>query len=255
VANHPGRLEARSPTGQLGWLLRDSTQKLFARILAAECERYVAGFGGALDNFGREAVVRNGYQPVRYIETGIGFVGVRVPKVRSRTREAAVFRSAIVPRYLRCTHPHMRDSVWRYLYGLWLCDLNQVLAATLGARAAHLASTVPESAKRAWSDISRQWRYAPAGRVVEVWAESVSPDPSSGLGSIFVAIGADGAGVLSLLAIDHSGGDADGRWATIAGNLAQRGLQRPERVHAGTWAAGFGEALRFHTPELTATAA
>ena len=34
------------------------------------------------------AVVRNGYQPAREVETGIGPVPVRVPKVRSRTGQA-----------------------------------------------------------------------------------------------------------------------------------------------------------------------
>ncbi len=252
---HTGKLEARCPAGQLGSLLRDSAQKLFARILAAECGRYIESFGGALDDFGREAVVRNGYQPIRCIETGVGLVGVRVPKVRSRTNGGAVFRSAIVPRYLRRTHPPTRDSVWRFLYGLWLCDLNQVLVALLGARAAHLAGAVPAAARRAWSDICRQWRFAPVGKVVEVWAESISPEPASGLGSILVVIGADSSGVLNLLAIDHGNGGVEARWAAVARDLVRRGLQRPDRVHAGAWAAGFNEALNAHTPELTATAA
>lgn len=249
--------ESRCATGQLGTLLRESGQSLFSLILAAESARFLEGFSNMQDEFGRDAVVRNGYQPARQIETGIGPIVVRVPKVRSRTGEVAVFRSAIVPRYLRRTRPATRESVWRYLYGIWTCDLNHALVALLGARAAHLAGAVPESARSAWTVECRGWRVAPADDVVEVWAEAIMPDPALGLGSIFVVIGSDSAGKLILLSIDHGRGDAQRRWATIAIDLAGRGLQRPERIHAGGWAVAFSNALRVHapaqTPELTAT--
>ncbi len=52
---------------------------------------------------GKAAVVRNGYLPERDIQTGIGPVRVRIPKVRSRTGEPATFRSALVPPYVRKT--------------------------------------------------------------------------------------------------------------------------------------------------------
>ena len=246
-------------TGQLGTLLRESAQSLFARILAAECERYLEGFSKMQDEFGRDAVVRNGYQPVRQIETGIGPIAVRVPKVRSRTGEVAIFRSAIVPRYLRRTRPATRESVWRYLYGVWTGDLNQVLVALLGLRAAHLAGAVPESARAGWMDDCREWRIARADDVVEVWAETIAPDASVGVGTILVVIGADASGRLILLSIDHGRGDAQRRWASIAIDLAGRGLQQPERIHAGGWAVAFSQALRIHapgqTPELTVAGA
>jgi len=50
------------------------------------------------DEAGRAAVVRNGYQPERDIQTGIG--PVTVPKIRSRDAEPVSFHSALVPPYL-----------------------------------------------------------------------------------------------------------------------------------------------------------
>ncbi len=44
-----------------------------------------------------KAVVRNGYHPERTLQTGVGAVFVRVPKVRSRTGEAVVFHSLLAP--------------------------------------------------------------------------------------------------------------------------------------------------------------
>ena len=46
------------------------------------------------DGSGRAAVVRNGYQPERDIQTGIGPVTVKVPNVRSRDGNPVSFRSA-----------------------------------------------------------------------------------------------------------------------------------------------------------------
>ena len=52
------------------------------------------------DEAGRAELVRNGYQPERDIQTGIGPVTVRVPKIRSRDAEPVSFHSALVPPYL-----------------------------------------------------------------------------------------------------------------------------------------------------------
>jgi hypothetical protein len=53
------------------------------------------------DGHGRRAVVRNGHLPERDVLTGIGPVRVRVPKVRDRRGEGAVFHSKLVPPYVR----------------------------------------------------------------------------------------------------------------------------------------------------------
>ncbi|MEY4717441.1 MAG: hypothetical protein RL563_59, partial [Pseudomonadota bacterium] len=45
---------------------------------------------------GRAAVIRNGYQAERQIQTGIGPVSVRVPKVRAKDGQSATFLSALV---------------------------------------------------------------------------------------------------------------------------------------------------------------
>ena len=87
-------------------LLREGAQGLIAQAVQAELEEFLFRFAGQRDELGRTAVVRNGYQPERSILTGIGPVSVRVPKVRSRGERAAVFRSALVP-------PYVRREVWR----------------------------------------------------------------------------------------------------------------------------------------------
>lgn len=50
---------------------------------------------------GRRAVVRNGYLPERTLQTGIGDVEVKVPRVSDRSGQGAAFSSALLPPYLK----------------------------------------------------------------------------------------------------------------------------------------------------------
>lgn len=55
-------------------------------LLAAHSERRTKS--------GKLGVVRNGYLPKRELQTGLGLVTVRIPKVRAKTGEPVTFRSA-----------------------------------------------------------------------------------------------------------------------------------------------------------------
>ncbi|MBA3964500.1 MAG: transposase [Nitrospirales bacterium] len=70
------------------------------------------------DDQGRAGVVRNGSHPARDIQTGIGPVTVRVPKVRSRQGEPVTFHSALVPPYVRKTASLEAAIPWLYLKGI-----------------------------------------------------------------------------------------------------------------------------------------
>ncbi len=82
-------------------LLREGAQRLLKHAVQAELEEFLAARAQQCDERGRAAVVRNGHLPEREVLTGIGPVAVRVPKVRSRTDEPVVFRSSLVPPYVR----------------------------------------------------------------------------------------------------------------------------------------------------------
>lgn len=232
---------------KLNGVLREWAQVLFAQILAAESERFLRRFGDLRDELGREAFVRNGLQPERHIETGIGPVAVRFPKLRCRTGNATVFRSSIMPRYVRRTGALDRESAWRYLYGVFYSDLNQVLVALLGSQAAHVAPLVPEPVRHAWAADCTRNRCGPLAesRSIQLWAECIEPDPAwvAAYGSVLVVIGADESGRLRLLALDHGVADSRARWMRVVSSLMARGLQWPERINLGATATGFAKAL------------
>ncbi len=86
---------------ELTALIRDGARKLVSEALEVEVSELLASLSGRRDASGRAAVVRNGYQPERDIQTGVGPVTVKVPKVRSRDGKPVSFHSALVPPYVR----------------------------------------------------------------------------------------------------------------------------------------------------------
>ena len=78
---------------------------------------------------GRQAVVRNGYLPERTIQTGIGDVGIKVPKVRGRSGTGIHFNSHLLPPYLRRTKSIEELIPWLYLKGLSTGDYSEALGS------------------------------------------------------------------------------------------------------------------------------
>ena len=81
----------------LSELLRAGAKQLIEQAVEAELQEYLDTVRARRDAHGRRAVVRNGHLPQREVLTGIGPVSERVPKVRDRSGEGAVFHSTLVP--------------------------------------------------------------------------------------------------------------------------------------------------------------
>ena len=77
----------RSTSDLLTELLRKGAQQLLQAAVEAELQDFMQQFCDRRLDDGRAAVVRNGHQPERELQTGIGPVTVKVPKVRSRDGE------------------------------------------------------------------------------------------------------------------------------------------------------------------------
>ena len=143
----------------LSTMLREGAQRLVAEAVQAEFDEFLARFAGQRSQDGRAAVVRNGFQPEREVLTGIGAVGVRIPKARSRTEEPAVFRSetrsalrtssqvlghcAAVAVLARHFHPG---------------DMREALAALVGEQAAGLVGLGSGATERPSEPGIQDWR-------------------------------------------------------------------------------------------------
>jgi len=102
-------------------ILRQGARKLLAQALEAEVEIFLNNYRELTDELGRKRLVRNGYLPERNIQSGIGPVPVKAPRVRDRNRQAEnriQFSSSILPAYLRKTKSMEQLIPWLYLKGV-----------------------------------------------------------------------------------------------------------------------------------------
>jgi len=234
-------------------LLREGAQGLIAQAVQVELEEFLLQFAGQRDARGQLAVVRNGFHPERSILTGIGPVRVRVPKVRSRTDAGAVFRSSLVPPYVRRARSVEAVLPWLYLHGISTGDMWQALSALVGPEAAGLSAAVVSRLKSRWAEEYRAWRRAPLSkdRWVYLWADGIY----SGLRAederlcALVVIGVNERGEKHFLAIEDGVRESKQSWRELLLDLKERGLAIPPKLAVGDGALGFWAALEEIYPE------
>ncbi len=98
-------------------LKRKGARELLQSAVEAELEVFMARFQGRKTPEGHASVVRNGHHPERAVQTGIGPVTVKVPKVRSKTGKPVTFHSALVPPCVRKAKSLEAALPWLYLKG------------------------------------------------------------------------------------------------------------------------------------------
>src|SRR6478672_8165306 len=79
-------------------VLRDGARRMLTHAIEAEVDGFIAACAELVDEHGRRRVVRNGHAPERELQTGIGPIVVRRPKVRNRGADSSTrirFTSAV----------------------------------------------------------------------------------------------------------------------------------------------------------------
>lgn len=214
--------------------------------MAAEVAEFIARHRELKDEQERRRVVRNGYLPERTIQTGIGAVGVKAPRVRDRAGEIK-FRSSILPAYLRRTKSIEELLPWLYLKGISTGDFSEALTALLGKDAPGLSSATISRLKEVWKEEQLRWskRDLTGKRYVYLWVDGVHfgvrlEDASQ---CILVVIGATAEGKKELLAMSDGYRESEQSWKELLLDLKQRGLTMDPELTIGDGALGFWKAL------------
>ena len=84
-------------TDLLQEVLKRGAQALLAKAIEAEVSALLEAHSSLKTDDGKQAVVRNGNLPERSIQTGLGDIKVKVPKVRDRSGNGIKFNSKLVP--------------------------------------------------------------------------------------------------------------------------------------------------------------
>jgi hypothetical protein len=90
---------------------------MLAAAIEAEVEGFIEQHHSLQTETNKAAIVRNGYLPERTIQTGLGDIAIKVPKVRDRTHSGLKFNSQLVPPYLKrgeasVRHLAPQDRFW-----------------------------------------------------------------------------------------------------------------------------------------------
>jgi len=102
----------------LTMLLREGAKKLIHQAVEAELQEFLVLHESRKTDDGCAGVVINGYLPERLLQTGIGPVTVKIPKIRSKDGWPVTFQSALVPPYVRKTRSLEAALPWLYLKGV-----------------------------------------------------------------------------------------------------------------------------------------
>ncbi|WP_176212877.1 transposase, partial [Halomonas sp. BC1] len=162
-------------TDPLHELLRKGARDLIAKAVEAELSTFLEQYADKTLEDGRRAVVRNGYLPERTVQTGIGDVAVKVPRVRDRSGDGITFSSALLPPYLKRARSIEELIPWLYLKGVSTGDYQEALAALLGDQAKGLSANTVSRLKKQWEDEHADWQKRDLAdqRYVYWWADGV----------------------------------------------------------------------------------
>lgn len=231
-------------------ILRDGAQRLLAVAVVAEADRWIEERTGHVDEEGHRQVVRNGYLPERTIQTGVGPVSVKQPRVRDRRNEGEreKFTSAILPPYLRKTKSIEELLPWLYLKGVSTGDFSEALAALLGPDSPGLSATTITRLVSAWQEEHGEWskRSLEGKEYVYVWADGIYTNVrlEEDRVCMLVLMGATKEGKKELIAVASGFRESEQSWTELLLDLKARGLVIDPKLAIGDGALGFWKAVR-----------
>jgi putative transposase len=223
---------------------------MLAQAVDAEVDAFMANFSGERNAHGFQRLVRNGYLPEREIQTGVGPVKVKMPRVRDKGSgpgERIGFSSKILPPYLRRTKSIEEMIPWLYLKGISTGDFSEALAALLGKDAPGLSASTVSRLKEVWKKDMAAWqkRDLSRKRYVYFWADGihfkVRLDQSKQC--ILVIIGSDEKGNKELVGIWDGYRESEQSWKELLLDLKRRGLKNGPKLAIGDGGLGFWKAL------------
>ena len=233
-------------TDVLTALLRNGARQLIAQAVEVELQQLLQAHEELRLPDGRKAVVRNGYLPERSIQTGIGDVDIKVPKVRDRSGSGIRFTSALLPPYLKRARSVEELLPWLYLKGISTGDYQEALAALLGENAKGLSANTISRLKERWIDEHREWQQRDLSdkRYVYLWVDGIYSNVRlDDRLCLLVVMGVTEHGRKELIAVEEGYRESEASWLELLNGLVTRGLTTCPKLATADGALGFWKAL------------
>jgi len=231
--------------------LREGARKMLQKAIEDEVNDYLVRHRSLQDG-GRLIVVRNGKGRSRLLQTGIGNIEIRQPRVLDR-RRGRRFTSGILPPYLRRVPTLEALLPVLYLKGISGNDFSAALSDILGHDAIGLSSSSIMRLKECWQGEYEDWnnRDLSGKRYVYFWADGIyfnvrlTPERPC----LLVIIGTLEDGTKELVAMVDGVRESTISWKEVLLDLKRRGLKKAPKLAVGDGALGFWAALEEVFPE------
>lgn len=219
-------------------ILKEGARKLLQQAIENEVKEYLEVHKHLRDEAGHQIAKRNGYMPERKIQTGIGEIEIKKPRIRGLS-----FTSAILPRYMRRV-PSLEALIPAlYLKGVSTGDMHEALAAILGENAKGLSASNVVRLKESWEKDYQEWqkRDLSSKHYVYFWADGIyfNVRLSDDHPCLLVIIGALKNGDKELVAIHNGIRESKLSWKEVLQDLKTRGLNQAPTLGIGDGALGF----------------
>lgn len=227
--------------------LRESAQKMLKTAIEQEVNDFIQQHTNKkLDN-GQQQVVRNGYLPERNIQTGIGHINIKVPRVRNRGDDDIQFDTSLVPKYMRRTATLDTLLPLLYLKGISGNNFATGLAPMFGEKAKNMSPNVIAGLKQAWHKDYQQWQQRDLSQheYVYFWVDGVYVQARNEGEKIclLVIVGTDIHGNKRLVGLADGYRESKESWRELLLDLKSRGLSTAPQLAIGDGALGFWGAL------------
>jgi transposase-like protein len=223
--------------------------------LETEVAEHIERFAGVVDATGHRQVVRNGWKPERAIQTGIGPVSIRQPRVEDR-RQGEGFTSRILPPYMRRVPSIDALIPALYLHGVSTGDFTEALVSILGPQAQGLSAANIVRLKEGWKQEYDAWqkRDLSGKHYVYVWADGIyfNVRLEDDRTCILVLIGATEDGDKELITVYDGYRESKASWKEVLKDLKRRGLKKAPLLATGDGALGFWSAMEEDWPTTQA---
>lgn len=227
--------------------LRESAQKMLKLAIEEEVSKFISDYEDKKLSNGNQQVVRNGYLPERNIQTGIGNVSVKIPRVRDRGNGGISFTSSLIPRYMRRTVTMDVLLPLLYLKGISTSEFANSFEPILGKKPKNMSPNVISRLKSGWYEEYRKWqrRDLSSKEYVYFWADGVylQARMESDKNCMLVIIGADSQGKKEVVAIYDGIRESKESWRELLLDLKSRGLSIAPKLAVGDGALGFWGAM------------
>lgn len=221
-------------------------QSVINLILKAEVDTCLRESRHLKDALGRQRLVRNGYCPTRFLQSELGEIRIRAPRIRDRA-QLFNFQSKIMSPYVRSLGGTQSAILWSYLNGLLAHDFSALIRILTGDPACWSALESIQGLPRIWHtesnlvlnrDLSGLTFNCLWGGILTQQSDfEAEPLP------MLILLGKTQHSAWEILAVSLGAKDAESKWYQLLRKVFDRGLTHPPRAILAEVNSAFWEAF------------